>query len=112
MAKRSRNTLIGFYVTEEEYSLIEAKMAQAGCANFSLFAREMLLTGEVKCYDFSNLKELSAILGRLAGNINQVAKRCNETHSIYRSDVEELQQNYMEVKAQTQERLVKLLRKI
>lgn len=112
MAKRTRPIQLSIYFTSEEWDIVQAKMAQAGVTNFSLFAREMLLTGEVKCYDFSVLKEISRELARLAGSINQIAKRCNETRNLYWVDVEQLRQEYMEVKAQAQERLCKLLRKL
>ncbi|MFR3791041.1 MAG: plasmid mobilization protein [Blautia massiliensis (ex Durand et al. 2017)] len=112
MAKRTRPIQLSIYFTSEEWDIVQSKMAQAGVTNFSLFAREMLLTGEVKCYDFSVLKEISRELARLAGSINQIAKRCNETRSLYWDDVEQLKQEYMEVKALAQERLCKLLRKI
>jgi hypothetical protein len=112
MAKRLRNVRMLVSFTEEEWQLIQAKMLESKMLYFSVFAREMLLTGEVKCYDFSNLKELSAILGRLAGSINQVAKRCNETGSMYKNDVEQMRREYLQVKAVCQERLIKMLRKL
>lgn len=112
MAKRLRKNRVLVSFTDEEWQQIQAKMLQSNMMYFSSFAREMLLTGEVKCYDFSNLKELSATLGRLAGSINQVAKRCNETGSVYKDDVEQLRCEYLQVKAVCQERLIKMLRKL
>lgn len=112
MSKRYRPVRVTVTFTVDEWNEVNAKMTEAGSANFSLFAREMLLTGTVKCYDFSVLKEVSRELARLAGSINQIAKRCNETRSIYQSDVNQLRRDYLEVKAQVQQRLVKLLRKI
>jgi len=87
-------------------------MGKAGAINFSAFAAEMLLQGEVKSYDFSNLKELNASIGRIAGNINQIAKRCNENKSVHTNDVEQLRREFQTLKADYQERVVKLLRKI
>lgn len=112
MAKRERDIYKALFFSSDEWEIVQAKMAEAGVTNFSLFAREMLLTGTVKCYDFSELKAVSRELARLAGSINQIAKRCNETRNLYRADVEQLRKEYMEVKAQAQEQLCKLLRKI
>lgn len=112
MANRYRAIRPKVSFTEDEYAIIQSKMLEGGYHNFSLFAREMLLTGMVKHYDFSTLREVSGTLSRLAGSINQVAKRCNETKSIYTDDVKMLQRDYMEVKSQIQERLVKLIRKL
>lgn len=112
MKKREREIRPKVSFNDEEWQLIQAKMLESNRMYFSSFAREMLLNGEVKCYDFSNLKELSATLGRLAGSINQVAKRCNETDSVYKHDVEQLRSDYLNVKAVCQERLIKMLRSI
>ena len=77
-----------------------------------LFGLEMLLHGEVRHYDFSNLKQLNASMGRIAGSINQIAKRCNENKSVHANDVEQLRREFLELKADYLERVVKLLRKI
>lgn len=87
-------------------------MGLAGGINFSAFAAEMLLRGQVKTYDFSHLKELNADMGRIAGNINQIAKRCNENKSVHTNDVEQLRREFMALKADYQQRAVKLLRKL
>lgn len=65
-------------------------MAESDMPNFSAFCREMLLTGKVKHYDFSVIKEISSSLSHISGNINQVAKRCNTNQSVTTNDVEQL----------------------
>lgn len=80
--------------------------------NFSAFCREMLLTGKVKHYDFSVIKEISSSLSHISGNINQVAKRCNTNQSVTSNDVEQLRREYLQMKSLYQERLVKALRKL
>ena len=79
MANRRRPIPKRIWFTEEEWHLVEAKMVEAEMTNFSAFGLEMLLHGEVRHYDFSNLKQLNASMGRIAGSINQIAKRCNVT---------------------------------
>lgn len=81
-------------------------------SNFSAYCREQLLNGEVHHYDFQSLKELNASMGRIAGNINQIAKRCNENKSVHTNDVEQLRREFMALKADYQQRAVKLLRKL
>ena len=112
MANRQRPIRLKVSFNSEEYAVMQNKMAHAGATNFDLFAREMLLTGEVRYYDFTVLKEISQSLARLAGSINQIAHRCNETRNLHRGEVEQLRREYFEVKSLAQERLVKLLRKI
>ena len=67
--RKNRERSIGklVYFTETEIATIENKMAESGMTNFSAYCREMLLTGEIKHYDFSQLRQLSASLGRIAG---------------------------------------------
>ena len=112
MENRKRPIAKRIWFSEDEWSKVEAKMGQAGVINFSAFAAEMLLRGQVKTYDFSHLKELNAYMGRIAGNINQIAKRCNENKSVHTNDVEQLRREFMELKADYQQRAVKLLRKL
>lgn len=112
MENRKRPIAKRIWFSEDEWSKVEAKMGQAGVINFSAFAAEMLLQGQVKTYDFSHLKELNAYMGRIAGNINQIAKRCNENKSVHTNDVEQLRREFMALKADYQQRAVKLLRKL
>lgn len=112
MAKRNRPLKPNVTFTEEEWRTVQAKMAEANMTNFSNFAREMLLTGEVKHYDFTALRELSRELGRIAGSLNQVAKRCNETRNVHTADVEEIRDAYMKIKTRVQGRLVAFLNKL
>lgn len=66
------------FFSEEELQIIQKKMQEAGMTNFSAYCREQLVKGEVRHYDFQVLKEQAAYIGRIAGSINQIAKRCNE----------------------------------
>ena len=67
--------------------------------NFSAYCREQLVKGEVRHYDFQVLKEQTAYIGRIAGSINQIAKRCNENKSVHTNDVEQLRREFLELKA-------------
>jgi len=110
MANRTRKRLKLLYVTEKENALIADKMKQLGTRNFSLYARQMLVNGEVVKKDYTEVKLLTRELANLARSINQIALRANETRSIYKKDIYELQQSYGQVKAKVSEHLVKLTR--
>lgn len=88
------------------------KNAGSRDTNFSAYCREQLVKGEVRHYDFQVLKEQTAYIGRIAGSINQIAKRCNENKSVHTNDVEQLRREFLELKADYLERVVKLLRKL
>lgn len=100
------------FVIGKQTGNIQKKMQEAGMTNFSAYCREQLVKGEVRHYDFQVLKEQAAYIGRIAGSINQIAKRCNENKSIHTNDVEQLRREFLALKADYLERVVKLLRKI
>ena len=91
---RNRNVLINFRVTEKENGLIAEKMEAAGIRNKESYLRKMALDGYVVRIDFSDVRELSKLLRNATNNLNQVAKRANETHSVYAADIKDLQDNY------------------
>lgn len=99
-----------FFVSEEEDALIKKKMRICGTKNFSMYARKMLIDGYIVKRDYSELKGLTHELANLARSINQIARRANETRSIYAQDVEDLQKYYADVKRAVSERLVKMIR--
>ena len=47
--------------------------------------------------DLSDLKEILRLLQISGNNLNQYAKKANETGSIYREDIEELKTNQKEI---------------
>ena len=40
--------------------------------------------------DYSDLREYNYTLGKISGNLNQIAKRMNATGNVYKADVEEV----------------------
>lgn len=109
MANRDRTVRLQLLVSEEEADMIRQKMLQVGTANFSMYARKMLIDGYVIKRDFTELKALTNELANLARNINQIALRTNETRSIYQQDIDDLKQYYGNVKRACTERLVKMI---
>ena len=109
MANLQREHQLKLRVSEEEYEIIQQKMKQFGTKNFSMYARKMLMNGYIIRHDDRQLKELTHELANLARSINQIAWRVNETRSIYKQDVEDLQRMYSRVKRACTERLVKML---
>jgi hypothetical protein len=81
-------------VTEREMELIQEKMAQMGTRNMGAYLRKMAVDGYVVNLDLSDVKELVSLLRRCSNNLNQLARRVNETGSVYETDIEDLRQNY------------------
>ena len=88
--KRNREIHLKFRVTPQELALIDKRMEQAGTVNMSAFLRKMSIDGYVLRLDLPELKEMVSLLRRCSNNLNQVAKRANETGRIYAEDLEDL----------------------
>lgn len=98
MEKRKRNVQIIVRVTEEERALIEEKMKQIPTINLSAYARKMLIDGYIIMLDLQEVKAHTAQLQKIGVNVNQIAKRINETARIYIDDMDELKRLMDEVR--------------
>ena len=77
-------------LTDEEYARLLAKMDEVGVSSMSMYIRKMILDGycvRLKTDDFS---EIVYLLRICSNNLNQYAKRANETGSIYEADIKDL----------------------
>ena len=90
MKKRKHNVPIMFWVTEQERELIEQRMEQIGTANMSAYLRKIAIDGYILKLDLPELKEMLSLLRRSSNNLNQIAKRVNETGRVYDADIEYL----------------------
>ena len=93
MAKRKRDIQLKVRVTPEERAMIEAKMAQLGTTNMAAFMRKMAIDGYVVKLDLPELREMVSLLRRSSNNLNQLARRANETGRIYPEDLADIRQN-------------------
>ena len=90
MAKRTRNVPVLFWVSPQEMELIRQKMAQFGTDNLSAYLRKMAVDGYIIHLDMSDIQEMIRLLRICSNNLNQYARRANETGSVYAADVEDL----------------------
>lgn len=77
--------------TAEEWKQIEKK-AEKSHLKTSTFIRAMSLDGAVTVVDLKELAPLLNGMRIISNNVNQVAKKANETNSIYAADVEKLKE--------------------
>ena len=92
MKNRKRNIPLMFWVTQEEREQIEQKMAQLGTANMSAYLRKIAIDGYVVHLDLPELQEMVSLLRRSSNNLNQLAKRANETGRVYPEDMKDIRQ--------------------
>ena len=90
---------IGLYtkVSEEEKNIIYEKMKSANTNNMRGYLRKMATEGYIISVDMNSIKELVILLRSISNNINQIAKRTNETGNFYAEEMQELQQQYKKI---------------
>lgn len=108
--KRKEGRTIGLYtkVSPEEKELIAKKMALLGTKNQRAYLRKMALDGYVIHLDMSDVRELIRLLRNVSNNVNQIARRANETRNLYAEDVEDIRQGYLDVWKQIEKLMEKL----
>ena len=90
---------IGLYtkVSEEEKNIIYEKMQLAGTNNMRGYLRKMATEGYIISVDMSCIQEMVILLRSISNNINQIAKRTNETGNFYAEEMKELQKQYQKI---------------
>ena len=89
---RNRNVQIIFWVSENEKSMIEEKMAQAGMTNLSAYLRRIAIDGMIVRLELPELKELVSLMRRSSNNLNQLTRKVHETGRVYNADLEDISQ--------------------
>lgn len=103
-----RDKQMNFRVTEAEYEIIRERMAHVGITHPSAYLRKMAMDGYIINLDLSDVKELVRLSRINPNNLNQYAKKANETGSIYETDIRDLQSGQTEIISLLRELLEKL----
>lgn len=105
---RPRNVNLAFRVSEKERELIELRMQQAGMKNLRAYIVKQAIDGRVISVELESVNEMVRLLSNATNNINQIARRVNETGNFYAADLEDLSERYDELWEQTKEILRRL----
>ncbi|MBQ2935889.1 MAG: plasmid mobilization relaxosome protein MobC [Lachnospiraceae bacterium] len=103
-----RDVQMHFRVSQEEEKLIREKMKQTGIRSIGVYLRKMSLEGYCIQLDLSDVKEVVRLLRICSNNLNQYAKKANETGSIYQTDIENLKEILEEIWKEMKEILTRL----
>lgn len=90
MGNRARNVQLHFFITPEEKHMITERAHQANFNNVSAYLLKMALNGYILQLDIDEITEMNRLLGNATNNINQIARRVNETGKIYAADIEDI----------------------
>ena len=87
---RVRKVQLNFRVTEREKQLIEERMQEIGTTNREAYLRKIAIDGMLVKLEVPELKEIVSLMHRTSNNVNQIARRLNETGRIYEVDITDI----------------------
>ena len=91
----------GIYVKfkPEEVEILHDRMKEAGVQNMSAYIRKMALNGYVIILEWPDLNRVISLHTRISNNLNQYAKKANETGKLYEEDIAEIgyDQQFIEI---------------
>lgn len=91
-SREKKTVRMQLVISQKEADLIEERMAELGITNLSAYLRKMAVVGYIIHLDTGDIQEMVRLLRICSNNLNQYARRANETGSIYAADVEDLRE--------------------
>jgi len=110
-ANRKRKMQVIIRLTEDEHDVLLQRMRDAGVQNREAYLRSMALTGYILRLDISEVREALRLMATATNNINQLAKRANETRSIYAQDMIQLREDVGNLRGQVSD-IMKVFSKV
>lgn len=103
-----RDQPVHFWMSKAERQRVNEKMQELGIRNMGAYLRKMALDGYAVKLDLQDVKQMVHLLRMCSNNLNQYAKRANETGSVYVADIEDLQIRLDAIWKNSKEVLVRL----
>lgn len=88
--KNRRDQQLHFRVSKPELDRIHVKMAELGIVSIGAYLRKMALDGYCIRLDLKEVNWMAYLLQMCSNNLNQYAKRANESGRVYQTDIEDL----------------------
>ena len=82
---------------EAELDIIRQKMQEVGVRNMGAYLRKMAMDGYCIRLDLGDLKKVVSLMRYASNNLNQYARKANETGSIYLEDIQDLQKRFDQI---------------
>lgn len=97
MQKLTRNKSMNFRVSPEEYELIKRRQEQSGIINTRAYLLKQAIDGRVIHVELDSVKICNNLLSNISNNINQIARRANESGNVYAADIDEIKTRQDEI---------------
>lgn len=105
---REKNQMLHFRVSKAELNAIREKMQELGTHNMAAYLRKMALDGYCIRLDLGDLKKVVSLMRYASNNLNQYAKKANETGSIYLEDIQDLKIRFEQIWSELKEIHIRL----
>lgn len=109
--KRTRNIRRQVCLTRAEDDYLKNRIENSPYNNFQNYARHLLLAGEIKFVDYTELKQLKWEINKIGNNINQVVKLANQFEDISQEDIEDLLKTIKQIEMLVGNKLEEEIRK-
>ena len=103
MSNLKRKIPLMFRLNAAELAEIDANVKKSGLKSREAYLRKMALGGQIVRLDLSEIHETLRLLASATNNINQLAKRANETRSVYETDIIALRHEVLEATGEVRE---------
>lgn len=79
--------------TEEQYAIVSQKATELGLRT-GAYVKQMAIQGKLIRYDLAELREVTRPFRMIGNELNQIAKKANETGKVTAEMVEEIREQY------------------
>ena len=104
---RKRMIKISVRLNEQEHAHLK-RLSETTGLKMEPLIRQLILGRDVKPRPPENLAELLRQISAMGNNINQIAKRANETGRVYDTDIQEIRASQKEIWKKIDELLTRL----
>lgn len=87
---RTRKNELKIYLSDNVKYILDRKVELSKRKSAADYIRTLILFGFVYDVDYSYLRQHNETLGKISGNLNQIAKRINSTGNVYKEDMAEV----------------------
>ena len=103
MQKLNRHHALTFRVSDEEREIIRQNQEQSGIRNMRAYLCKMAANGQVFRVELDGVREMNRLLSNATNNINQIARRVNQTDHVHAVELGEIKIRVGEIWTQQKE---------
>ena len=98
MEKRFRSNRVTFRLDDSELTYLNDKLKELNFENREQYCRKMVLDGVIIKVDTSEIRMIQKLFSNISSNVNQVAKKVNESDYVSKKDIEILQDEQVKLR--------------